>query len=214
MSEISGQSAEEKRASLRDMEISDGDKARVYYVYLASDSEAEFLDGLSEKGYGTVQAYQLLMQMKDNEVSIKEYQKLADAGLKNDEYIISVAKATADDNLSNWRAVVNQAEDDDTALKTLSAYMTESQYAKAEIAIGQYSISPAAYVTVQEEIAKPGYEGKVNQEVVKDAIDHVAGLSNTERAVLWQLANKSWSAKNNPYDKNAAAQFKKDMGWD
>ena len=214
VSEISGQSAEEKRASLRDMEISDGDKARVYYVYLASDSEAEFLDGLSEKGYGTVQAYQLLMQMKDNEVSIKEYQKLADAGLKNDEYIISVAKATADDNLSNWRAVVNQAEDDDTALKTLSAYMTESQYAKAEIAIGQYSISPAAYVTVQEEIAKPGYEGKVNQEVVKDAIDHVAGLSNTERAVLWQLANKSWSAKNNPYDKNAAAQFKKDMGWD
>lgn len=46
----------------------------------------------------------------------------------------------------------------------------------------------------------PVYEGKANQDNVKSAIDRVAGLTNEERAVLWQVANKAWKSTKNPYD--------------
>lgn len=38
------------------------------------------------------------------------------------------------------------------------------------------------------------------------AIDHVAGLSDSERAVPWQLCVSSKSSKNNPYDVEIGAQ--------
>lgn len=64
------------------------------------------------------------------------------------------------------------------------------------------------YVTVQEELARAG--GKKQADVTA-AIDRVAGLSDSERAVLWQLCVSSKSSKNNPYDVEIGAQVLREL---
>ena len=45
------------------------------------------------------------------------------------------------------------------------------------------------------------------QEAVQAAIDQMDGLTTKQKAVLWQLANKAWKAKNNPYSTKIGAEI-------
>lgn len=82
------------------------------------------------------------MSPRDSKVSVDEYKKLVDTGLEDDRYIINVAASAAEANIWDWRMIVIKEEDDDSTLKALSVYMSDSQYEKAELAISQYGISP------------------------------------------------------------------------
>ncbi len=42
--------------------------------------------------------------------------------------------------------------------------------------------------------------GSVTQDEAEGAIAAMSGLTNTERAVLWQLQNKSWKPTSNPFN--------------
>lgn len=46
------------------------------------------------------------------------------------------------------------------------------------------------------------------QEEVEQAIRSIYGLNNTERGMLWQLQNKSWKTKNNPFSESAGYKVK------
>ena len=79
-----------------------------------------------------------------------------------------------------------------------------------------YGITPETYMDYKERL--PSFDadknGSYKQEEIEAALDSMGGgptlpslggkrdatLTNTQRAVLWQLANKSWKPKNNPYD--------------
>ena len=41
--------------------------------------------------------------------------------------------------------------------------------------------------------------GSVTQKEAQDMISSISGLSQQQRAVLWQLQNKSWKSENNPF---------------
>lgn len=81
-----------------------------------------------------------------------------------------------------------------------------------------YGITPETYLDFRERL--PGYDadgnGSYTQEEVRNALDSMGGggglslptldggasgtLTNTQKAVLWQLYNKSWKPGKNPYD--------------
>jgi|GEM_PF-1035110 len=81
-----------------------------------------------------------------------------------------------------------------------------------------YGIAPETYLDFRERL--PGYDadgnGSYTQEEVRNALDSMGGgeglslptldggasgtLTNTQKAVLWQLYNKSWKPGKNPYD--------------
>ena len=81
-----------------------------------------------------------------------------------------------------------------------------------------YGITPAAYIKFRE--IMPSYDADENnnysQKEVQAALDSMSGsgglalpslggtpsitLTNTQKAVLWQIANKSWKPGKNPYD--------------
>ena len=49
--------------------------------------------------------------------------------------------------------------------------------------------------------------GSYTAKETRAAIDGALGsLSNAEKAILWQLQNKSWKPKNNPYDREVGQQ--------
>ena len=81
--------------------------------------------------------------------------------------------------------------------------MTEAQYQKVEIA-NDFGVTPDAYVTLQE--IKVQYDsdgnGAYKNSEIQDAIDALPGkYTDEQKAVLWQLATGSKSAKNNPYSR-------------
>lgn len=81
-----------------------------------------------------------------------------------------------------------------------------------------YGITPAAYIKFRQ--IMPSYDadgnGSYTQKEVQAALDSMSGaggltlpslggeqnvtLTNTQKAVLWQMANKSWKGYNNPFD--------------
>ena len=107
-------------------------------------------------------------------------------------------------------------------MQALGIMMPESEYGKLKIA-GSYGVTARAYVDLKKRL--PDYDadhnGGFTQEEVTAAIDSMgtagklvlpsasqglqlpsAGgvtVTNAQKAVLWQTANKSWKPKNNPY---------------
>ena len=116
-------------------------------------------------------------------------------------------------NLQRYRVVVDAGLSADEQMTVLSEMMTESEYGKLQTGYS-YGVTPEAYVTFRELLPQFDLDGNgtFKQEEVEAAIDSMGGgsgivlpgggsqsLTVTQQAVLWQLANKSWKAKNNPY---------------
>lgn len=53
----------------------------------------------------------------------------------------------------------------------------------------------------------------VNQERAEDIISEMIGYSSEERAILWQMQNKSWKWQKNPYNRQIAREFVEEAGW-
>lgn len=148
------------------------------------------------------------------------YNKLAEAGL-SDENAYKLAKAINDlepldgaetvSNMQKWRTVVDTVKNENDQLAALAQIMPESEYKK--VSAGRtYGVSPSSYVTFKEALPKFDADGNgtFKQAEIKAAIDAMgvkygtvlpggSKLTITQQAVLWQLANKSWKPKNNPY---------------
>lgn len=88
-----------------------------------------------------------------------------------------------------------------------AGYMAETAFSKVRIS-GEYDISPAQYIryrellltadALNEDPAKRN--NSIDQDEAAAAINGMLGLTNEQKAVLWQLQNKSWKANKNPFD--------------
>lgn len=148
------------------------------------------------------------------------YNSFADAGL-SDETAYKLAKAINDlepqdgaDTVSStqkWRAVVDTVKNTNDQLAALAQVMSESEYRK--VSAGRaHGVEPSSYVAFKESLPKFDADGNgtFKQTEIKAAIDAMgekygtvlpggSKLTIAQQAVLWQLANKSWKPKNNPY---------------
>lgn len=148
------------------------------------------------------------------------YNSFADAGL-SDETAYKLAKAINNlepqdgaDTVSGtqkWRAVVDTVKNTNDQLAALAQVMSESEYRK--VSTGRaHGVEPSSYVAFKESLPKFDADGNgtFKQAEIKAAIDAMgekygtvlpggSKLTIAQQAVLWQLANKSWKPKNNPY---------------
>lgn len=159
--------------------------------------EPELLYKFVDSGVDADRAYRL----------VKDIVKLEPAEGKKTVTVLQKSRAVVD-------ALLPEAEE----MAALSQIMDESEYAKVEVG-SLYDVTPGVYVTFKELL--PQYDadgsGGFNQEEVERAIDSIGprfgfvlpsygsanamntNLTNAQRAVLWQLANKSWKPEANPY---------------
>ena len=63
-----------------------------------------------------------------------------------------------------------------------------------------YGIEPETYDALKAAIAEIDTNGSTTQDEAAAAINTLPGLTTRERAILWQLQNKGWSAEKNPFD--------------
>ena len=88
---------------------------------------------------------------------------------------------------------------DQDQLAALGTLMGESEYAKVETGY-EFGVTPAMYVQARENVAEIDENGNTSQDEATQAISSIQGLTVREKAVLWQLQNKTWKATNNPFD--------------
>ena len=180
----------------------------------------EFSHWVNAQGYTAEQAAVVkdeLTYFNMTPASSSRYDELVGAGIDPDDaYDLTGAldelqPENGEDKVSDlqkWRASVDFSDDVEDQLAALSAVMTDAQFQKVEIA-NNFGVSPDAYVTLQE--IKPQYDadgnGSYKNAEIKAAVDGLPGYYTTEqKAVLWQLATGSTSARNNPYSRQVGQQ--------
>lgn len=192
------------------------------------EKKAEFSRWLNEQDYSADEQHALYNAIieggESDSVAGQEnrYARMVSSGIDDDiAYAITsdisrLEPVEGADTVSREqkRAVVfERLADPEQQLKALETINLESQQAKFEVAY-ENGVKPEVYAAVIADL--PNYDkdgnGSLNQEEVTNALNSMGRgaltlpggandftLSTQDKAVIWQLCNKSWKSKNNPF---------------
>ena len=156
----------------------------------------------------------LLLYEKYGSSGTERYTNLMDSGLSSNsaEAVIEAVDGLSGDvtSLQRYRAIVDSGISEDDQMAALSQYMTDSEYRKLSAGY-DYGVSPDDYITFRETL--PSFDengnGSFTQAETEAALDSMSGnglllfgntgLTNDQKAVLWQLQGSNWAWRNNPY---------------
>jgi len=208
-------------ASIDDTNLKAGEKAVAFARYLNSQM---YTKEQKEAAKSVFQYWSGALAKAEN------YDEFYNVGLTDEKaanLTTEIGKLTPEEgketvsNLQRYRTVATAALTDKEKMAALSTMMGESEYAKLEIG-NKHGIAPGTYVLYLETLPKFNTDGNTSykQEEVEAALNAMGhggytlpkadginrNLTNTQKAVLWQLANKSWKPKNNPYNVSVGTQ--------
>lgn len=147
------------------------------------------------------------------------YEKITGAGVSTSEaetLARTVGALTPEEGadsvtaMQKYKAIVDSGVSDATAAAAMQAIMPESIAVKFS-AVRQWNVPAEKYVEVYE--ATEGIKEKygktsLNAGMAKAAIDSVSGLTQEQRAALWQIQNKSWKPYKNPYSTSVGSSVR------
>lgn len=194
------------------------------YNYAAEEAKAELFDDYEISSTAAKNEELLdaglslgeVITMRVNGADADDYLDFVEAGMDSDDAyelahdLAEVEPVAGEDRVADvqlWRTCVNFSNNEGVQLAALAGKMTAEQFAKCQIAY-DFDVTPDHYVgyyEIRADYDKDG-NGSYSNTEVKTAIDSMRGLTNNERAVLWQLATGSKSAKNNPYSTKVGQQ--------
>lgn len=147
------------------------------------------------------------------------YEKITGAGVSTSEAetlartigaLIPEKGADSVTAMQKYKAIVDSGVSDATAAAAVQAIMPDSIAVKFS-AVRQWNVPAEKYVEVYE--ATEGIKEKygktsLNAGMTKAAIDSVSGLTQEQRAALWQIQNKSWKPYKNPYSTSVGSSVR------
>ena len=192
------------------------------YVSGAQNAQDDF--GLSEAEY-------LLMDRVYGKSGLERIKETMDSGVSMDTAIEvnnaldSLKTKSGEDSVSNlqrYRAVVDNVSSVNQQLSVLKTVSTDSDYRKFVVG-NNFGVSPSSYVTAREAMSRfdqpnsSGNLGTYTQAEIEAMLDSFPSsatltgsgtmtLTNSQKAVLWQLISGSSSPKNNPYSYSIGQQ--------
>lgn len=182
--ELQGLKAAEQRKTLRSADISGDGKSVVYYAMMASDDEMALMDALAGQNADMGEVTRVLMEIKDE--ARKEENKRSTVD------ILSGASLT-----DGQKAEIFRSTGSDSLEEKLSV---------AE----EYGISGGEWMEAEEGFAQEREEAEaksLTQEIAEAVIRNMDGLDRQERAAMWQLQNKGWNWKSNPFDRKVGREI-------
>ena len=229
-----------KISDTRDEDISEFQKAGIPFdTFLEAQNEYstinEEYDGASKKAVEFSRWVNQQNLTDDQAAVVKEaftyysmvpqsggsYDKLVGSGL-DDEAAYQVSSALeglepedGEDSVSKiqrYKAVTESGLSEEDQVQALSAVMTETEYERLLIGYDA-GVTPESYVRFKEML--PEYDadgnGTYKQSEVEAAIRAIPGLSNAQRAALWQIQNKSWKPNKNPFSTSTGQKVYNDL---
>lgn len=223
-----------KISDTRDEDISEFQKAGIPFdTFLEAQNEYstinEEYDGASKKAVEFSRWVNQQNLTDDQAAVLREafplsggsYDKLVGSGL-DDEAAYQVSSALeelepedGEDSVSKiqqYKAVTESGLSEEDQVQALSAVMTETEYERLLIGYDA-GVTPESYVRFKEML--PEYDadgnGRYRKEEVEAAVRAIPGLSNAQRAALWQIQNKSWKPTGNPFSTSAGQKVYNDL---
>lgn len=178
---------------------------------LTDEQKLALYRGLSDADSSTPDHFRAMM---DTGLSWEEIMEAYDQYqfLNSDEDVPEADRLSASEKaaeFASWVDRQNYTEDQAETVKEALRYwqMIPAEVSQKVLVADEYGISNRSRNAVSDEIDRlKGNGNSVTQDLAEEAIRNVPGLSNRERAVLWQLQNKSWKWNKNPFDKRVGRE--------
>lgn len=187
-----------KRDAITEADLTDEQKLALYRGL--SDADSSTPDHFREM-MDTGLSWEEVMEAYD------QYQFLnSDEDVPEADRLSATEKAT---EFASWVERQNYTEDQAETVKEALRYwqMIPAEASQKVQVADEYGISNRSRDAVSDEIDRLKGDGNsVTQDLAKEAIRNVPGLDNRERAILWQLQNKSWKWSKNPFDKRVGRE--------
>lgn len=149
------------------------------------------------------------------------YDKLVSAGM-DDEAAYQISTAMEDlepedgedtvSQMQRYKTITESGISEDEQMEALSSIMPESEFAKLQAGYAE-GVTPGSYLQFKELL--PDFDadgnGSFKQEEVTAAIEAIPGLTNAQRAALWQMQNKSWKPTRNPFNTSVSQRVYNDL---
>ena len=182
----------QQRDLLRGLDLTDRQKLELYRGLAAeNDSRPEKFQAMMNAGL----SWNQVMDAYD------QY-----AGIDQDDSLTGEEKAT---DFKRWVEKQPWSEGQkNTAMEQLTYWRMMPAGANDKVlAAEEYGVDPEAWDTLKEELAKINDNESVSQSEAKQALKAMTGLTDEQRAVLWQMQNKSWNPRNNPFDRSVGKEI-------
>lgn len=192
----------------------DNEKASVKAVEFAAEVDRM---NLSDTQKAAVKSY--LVFYSGVQAKAETYEKITGAGVGTSDaetLARTIGALTPEEGadsvtaMQKYKAIVDSGVSDATAAAAVQAIMPDSIAVKFS-AVRQWNVPAEKYVEVYE--ATEGIKEKygktsLNAGMAKAAIDSVSGLTQEQRAALWQIQNKSWKPYKNPYSTSVGSSVR------
>ena len=211
--------AEDKRNALIDADLTDEQK-QLIYKELISDKDPEIVQTCLDDGMSMNEYLKYASDFEGSKDYAEKYTNLKVAGITGTaaaEILTGMADLqppAGKDEVTftqKLRVIADSSLDDAGKLKAVNAALDKTTVTKMNQASG-YGISVNTYTEFQETL--PHYDadgnGSYKQAEVEAALDNME-LSNTERAVLWQLRT---GGKHNPFDSSIGVNIRAEAAAD
>ena len=108
-----------------------------------------------------------------------------------------------------YSVVVNSDLSIEQQMSMLRVLMSDTELSKTEAAY-DFGITPQVYINAKiafyEVSREMSGDGTVSAEEAQAALERMNDITNSEKAILWQLQNKSWKPAKNPFDTEIGAE--------
>ena len=181
----------EVEAALRGMDLTDEERATLWQLANKSwKAEKNPFRGASSAASGTEPSTSAQTTKKDQ--TSQSYLDSLYADLKPPEGKEEVTKT------QKYRAIIDNVDSISDQIKDLETEMSETEIQKIQIGYSR-GVTPEMYVSSKEEMYARRAGDQTSQMEAKYALDGM-DLTDDQKAVLWQLTNKSWKPYSNPYN--------------
>lgn len=132
--------------------------------------------------------------------------------LNSDEDVPEADRLSASEKateFASWVDRQNYTEDQAETVKEALRYwqMIPAEVSEKILLAQEYGVSDSSRRAAADEIDRLKGDGNsVTQDMAAEALENMPGLDNRERAILWQLQNKSWKWNKNPFDKRVGRE--------
>ncbi len=178
---------------------------------LTDEQKLALYRGLSDADSSTPDHFRAMM---DTGLSWEEIMEAYDQYqfLNSDEDVPEADRLSASEKateFASWVERQNYTEDQAETVKEALRYwqMIPAEASEKILLAQEYGVSDSSRKAAAEEIDRLKGDGNsVTQDMAAEALENMPGLDNRERAILWQLQNKSWKWNKNPFDKRVGRE--------
>lgn len=165
----------------------------------------EAIDTILEEG-GTIGEWAVMKAETKDMSSADKYRAIAASDMGEDAKVAAIGSVmgmemeTASGNPSQYAKMLDILDNG----ATLTEYLDLLEHGEDAAFLDQIKagadISASMYLRVVKAIEAVDDNGRISQAEAEEGLRRITGLTNVERAELWQLQNKGWDPEKNPFD--------------